>query len=108
MSLVGPAARRPDDAADLEWEIPFFDRRELAKPGITGWAQVRCETDAGATPVQSGALAVCHDLYYLKHRSTPLDLVILLQASFTGSRDLVPVSVADQAADDARHSLAGA
>jgi hypothetical protein len=44
------------------------------KPGITGWAQVRCGyagSDVGS------AWKLCHDLYYLKHRSLGLDLVIL-------------------------------
>ena len=41
MSLVGPRAERPGLVADLEWELPFYDRRELVKPGLTGWAQLR-------------------------------------------------------------------
>jgi lipopolysaccharide/colanic/teichoic acid biosynthesis glycosyltransferase len=44
------------------------------KPGLTGWAQVRCGyagSDIGS------AWKVCHDLYYLKHRSLALNLIIL-------------------------------
>ena len=77
MSLVGPRAERPGLVAELEWEIPFYDRRELVKPGLTGWAQLRSASRAGG----DSSWALCHDLYYLKHRSTALDAMILLQTA---------------------------
>ena len=79
MSLVGPRAERPGLVADLEWELPFYDRRELVKPGLTGWAQLRSASRAGG----DSSWALCHDLYYLKHRSTALDAMILLQTAAT-------------------------
>ena len=46
--------------------FPHYERRHLVKPGITGWAQVRC----GYAGTKDGsAWKVCRDLYYLKHRS---------------------------------------
>ncbi len=80
MTLVGPRPEVPDMVADLEWMIPFYDRRELVKPGITGWAQVRCGyAGSGA----GTAWKLCHDLYYLKHRSLGLDLMIIFETLAT-------------------------
>jgi exopolysaccharide biosynthesis polyprenyl glycosylphosphotransferase len=76
MSLVGPRPEQPEFVARLEEAIPFYQRRHLLKPGLTGWAQVRCGyagSDAGS------AWKVSHDLYYLKHRSTVFDLAILAE-----------------------------
>jgi exopolysaccharide biosynthesis polyprenyl glycosylphosphotransferase len=74
MSVVGPRPEQPSFVDRLESVVPFYQRRHLMKPGLTGWAQVRCGyagSDIGS------AWKVCHDLYYLKHRSLALNLVIL-------------------------------
>ncbi|MEJ7785241.1 MAG: exopolysaccharide biosynthesis polyprenyl glycosylphosphotransferase [Solirubrobacteraceae bacterium] len=74
MSLVGPRPEQPDFVDRLEEVLPFYQRRHLMKPGITGWAQVRCGyagSDIGS------AWKLSHDLYYLKHRSIAFDLAIL-------------------------------
>ncbi|HEV3000402.1 MAG TPA: exopolysaccharide biosynthesis polyprenyl glycosylphosphotransferase [Solirubrobacteraceae bacterium] len=74
MSVVGPRPEQPAFVDRLERVVPFYQRRHLMKPGLTGWAQVRCGyagSDIGS------AWKVCHDLYYLKHRSVALNLVIL-------------------------------
>jgi exopolysaccharide biosynthesis polyprenyl glycosylphosphotransferase len=76
MSLVGPRPEQPAFVARLEDAIPFYQRRHLVKPGLTGWAQIRCGyagSDAGS------AWKLSHDLYYLKHRSTLFDLAILAE-----------------------------
>jgi exopolysaccharide biosynthesis polyprenyl glycosylphosphotransferase len=84
MSLVGPRPERPEMVAELELEVPFYDRRELIQPGITGWAQVRC---GYAVSDEDPAWTLCYDLYYLKHRSTGLDLAIMLEALLAAARD---------------------
>ena len=69
MSVVGPRPEQPAFVDRLEQVVPFYQRRHLMKPGLTGWAQVRCGyagSDIGS------AWKVCHDLYYLKHRSIAL------------------------------------
>jgi exopolysaccharide biosynthesis polyprenyl glycosylphosphotransferase len=74
MSLVGPRPEQPEFVARLEEVLPFYQRRHLLKPGLTGWAQVRCGyagSDVGS------AWKLSHDLYYLKHRSMAFDLAIL-------------------------------
>jgi exopolysaccharide biosynthesis polyprenyl glycosylphosphotransferase len=73
MSIVGPRPERPEFLKLLAKEVPFWERRHLVKPGITGWAQVRC----GYTDDSLGAAdKLSHDLYYLKHRSLLLDVAI--------------------------------
>ncbi|MGH2967853.1 MAG: sugar transferase, partial [Solirubrobacteraceae bacterium] len=74
MSLVGPRPEQPHFVAELERTLPFYSRRHAIKPGITGWAQVHC----GYAGSEAGSLwKLCHDLYYLKHRSTRLDFRIM-------------------------------
>lgn len=76
MSLVGPRPEQPEFVDRLEEVLPFYQRRHLMKPGITGWAQVRCGyagSDIGS------AWKLSHDLYYLKHRSIAFDLAILAE-----------------------------
>jgi exopolysaccharide biosynthesis polyprenyl glycosylphosphotransferase len=76
MTLVGPRPERPGFVEDLAASVPYYDRRHLVKPGITGWAQVRCGyagSDLGS------AWKVCHDLYFLKHRSLLFEVLIVLE-----------------------------
>jgi exopolysaccharide biosynthesis polyprenyl glycosylphosphotransferase len=80
MSLVGPRPEQPEFVDRLERMLPFYQRRHLLRPGITGWAQIRCGyagSDIGS------AWKLCHDLYYAKHRSTALDLLILCETFAT-------------------------
>jgi lipopolysaccharide/colanic/teichoic acid biosynthesis glycosyltransferase len=76
MSLVGPRPDAPEWVAELEAEIPFYGRRWFIRPGLTGWAQIR---QAAAIDETDSAWKLSHDLFYLKHRSTALDAMILLQ-----------------------------
>jgi lipopolysaccharide/colanic/teichoic acid biosynthesis glycosyltransferase len=80
MSLVGPRPEQPEFVERLERALPFYQRRHLMRPGITGWAQIRCGyagSDIGS------AWKLCHDLYYAKHRSLGLDLLILFETLST-------------------------
>jgi lipopolysaccharide/colanic/teichoic acid biosynthesis glycosyltransferase len=76
MSLVGPRPERPEFVAELARTVPFYSERHFVKPGITGWAQVRYGYGAS----EKDALAKLeYDLYYVKHHSLALDLMVLLQ-----------------------------
>jgi exopolysaccharide biosynthesis polyprenyl glycosylphosphotransferase len=76
ISLVGPRPEPPELVQELSGLVPYYERRALVKPGLTGWAQVRC----GYAGSRYGtAWKMCHDLYYIKHRSARLDLLILVQ-----------------------------
>jgi lipopolysaccharide/colanic/teichoic acid biosynthesis glycosyltransferase len=76
MSWVGP---RPE-AATLEQgyvrEIEHFALRGIVRPGVTGWAQIN-QGYAHAPDEMRSKLE--YDLYYLKHCSLWLDLVIVLR-----------------------------
>jgi lipopolysaccharide/colanic/teichoic acid biosynthesis glycosyltransferase len=76
MSLVGPRPEQRHLVDQLEREMPFYSSRHLVRPGIAGWAQLRCGyagSDVGS------AWKLCHDLYYLKHRSLAFDMAILCE-----------------------------
>ncbi|MFT4049529.1 MAG: sugar transferase [Solirubrobacterales bacterium] len=70
ISLVGPRAITPQELADLEREIPFYGRRNMLRPGLTGWAQLHGPADP-ETEFSS-------DLFYLKHQSLMLYVYVLL------------------------------
>lgn len=76
MSLVGPRPERPELVAELEKAIPFYRARLLAKPGITGWAQINYGKGAS---MEGSADKLEYDLYYIKHRSLLMDLWIILR-----------------------------
>ncbi|MCF8034415.1 MAG: TIGR03013 family PEP-CTERM/XrtA system glycosyltransferase [Desulfarculaceae bacterium] len=76
MSFVGPRPERPHFVEQLTAELPFYNERHKVKPGITGWAQV-CYP-YGST-VAAALEKLNYDLYYIKHTSLSLDLLIILQ-----------------------------
>lgn len=80
MSLIGPRPEQPALAERYTREVPAFAFRELVRPGITGWAQVRAAyaADLAETRVKLG-----YDLFYLKHFSFGLDVQILARTVWT-------------------------
>jgi lipopolysaccharide/colanic/teichoic acid biosynthesis glycosyltransferase len=68
MSLVGP---RPLPTAYLPRYSERQARRHEVRPGITGWAQVNGRNTAGWPE------RLEMDVWYVEHRSLPLDLKIL-------------------------------
>jgi len=75
MSFVGPRPERPEFVSELEQQIPQYHRRHLVKPGITGWAQVKYEY---AASVEGAREKLRFDLFYIRHFSPFLDIVIIL------------------------------
>lgn len=74
MSFFGPRPERPEFCRILAREIPLFSMRTVIRPGISGWAQV-C---AGyAASIEESRTKLEYDLYYIKHVSPRLDMVIL-------------------------------
>ncbi|MDO8542545.1 MAG: exopolysaccharide biosynthesis polyprenyl glycosylphosphotransferase [Opitutaceae bacterium] len=73
MSLVGPRPERPFHVDRLADEIPHYIPRHLAKPGMSGWAQVN-----GLRGDTSIAQRIQHDIYYIENWSLWLDVQILL------------------------------
>ncbi len=76
MSLVGPRPERPEFVEHLTREIPFYRERLLIKPGLTGWAQINYHYGAS---VEDARKKLQLDLYYVKHMSPELDLVIMFR-----------------------------
>ncbi len=76
MSLVGPRAERPELVNTLQEQIPFYRARLFVKPGITGWAQVNY---GYASNIEQTITKLEYDLYYIKHRSLVLDLMIIFR-----------------------------
>jgi exopolysaccharide biosynthesis polyprenyl glycosylphosphotransferase len=76
MSIVGPRPERPEFYAMLAKQVPFWTRRHVVKPGITGWAQI----NAGyADDAVTTSEKLSYDLWYLRHRSFLTDLVICVR-----------------------------
>ena len=76
MSLVGPRAERPELVAEYQKQVPFYRARLLVKPGLTGWAQINYGYVASVTET---AVKIEYDLYYIKHRTLPMDFQIILR-----------------------------
>ncbi len=76
MSLIGPRPERPELEQELEASIRHYRKRHWMRPGLSGWAQV-CSPYAAS--IEDSELKLSYDLYYLKHFSTWLDLLILFR-----------------------------
>jgi exopolysaccharide biosynthesis polyprenyl glycosylphosphotransferase len=82
LSFVGP---RPDVAglyARLSEEIPHYTVRNVIKPGLTGWAQIKQQYGDGQVSPQSvmdTKIRLAYDVYYVKNRSILLDVQIALR-----------------------------
>jgi exopolysaccharide biosynthesis polyprenyl glycosylphosphotransferase len=76
MSIVGPRAERAEWVEHFQREIPFYRARLLVKPGISGWSQINY---GYAETVEDTTIKLEYDLYYIKHRSIIMDIMIILR-----------------------------
>ncbi|MGP9801160.1 TIGR03013 family XrtA/PEP-CTERM system glycosyltransferase [Rheinheimera sp. NSM] len=76
MGFVGPRPERPEFVHQLVKDIPYYNQRHNVKPGLTGWAQLKYPYGSTAEDAQE---KLKFDLYYIKHRSLFLDLMILIR-----------------------------
>jgi len=76
MSVVGPRPERPEFLELLAATIPFWTRRHLLKPGITGWAQIN---SGYASDCDTTERKLAYDLWYLRHRSLVVDFLICVR-----------------------------
>jgi lipopolysaccharide/colanic/teichoic acid biosynthesis glycosyltransferase len=72
MSVVGPRPERPEFAREFAKAVPYYEQRQLLKPGLTGLAQLAGRYDLPAHE------KLRYDLLYAKRYSLLLDLRILL------------------------------
>ncbi len=73
MSLVGPRPEREFHANRLAREIPNYNTRHIAKPGMSGWAQVNGHRGEGDLVTR-----VKYDLYYIENWSVWFDIQIIV------------------------------
>ncbi len=78
MSIIGPRPERAHFVALLTEQIPFYRTRLAVKPGVTGWAQVRYRYGSS---VEDALVKLQYDLYYIRHQSLWLDVVIILRTA---------------------------
>lgn len=76
MTLIGPRPERPEFVENLKKDIPYYSLRHMIKPGVTGWAQINYPYGAS---VQDAKNKLEYDLYYMKHLSPGLDMIILVR-----------------------------
>jgi len=75
MSLIGPRPEREYwIKKDFEPQIPFYNKRHLVRPGITGWAQVMYPYGEN---IEDAKQKLMYDLYYIKYHSLWLDIKII-------------------------------
>ncbi|MCS3632478.1 lipopolysaccharide/colanic/teichoic acid biosynthesis glycosyltransferase [Salinibacter ruber] len=72
MSLIGPRPKPLNFSPELFEKETLLEYRHYVRPGITGWAQV-----THGFAVDEARRELEHDLYYVKHRSAALDLLII-------------------------------
>ena len=76
MNIVGPRPERPSIFARLCEDIAEYPLRQLARPGITGWAQINQSYDSCVDDVRR---KVRYDLEYLERRGVVEDLRIMVK-----------------------------
>jgi lipopolysaccharide/colanic/teichoic acid biosynthesis glycosyltransferase len=74
MSLIGPRPEQLQYVEQLRSEIDFYNTRLTVRPGLTGWAQVN---SGYGSSVDDARVKLSYDLYYVKHQSLSLDLIIM-------------------------------
>ncbi|HRY31017.1 MAG TPA: sugar transferase [Candidatus Paceibacterota bacterium] len=80
MSLVGPRPEKIELTKLYKEQIPFYDIRNIIKPGLSGWAQLKQENHPHhAADLPATREKLSYDLYYIKNRSFLLDFKVALQ-----------------------------
>lgn len=80
MSLIGPRPEWTPLYETILRDLPDYAYRQLVRPGISGWAQVR---SGYAAELAETRVKLSFDLYYVKHCSLALDLQILARTVWT-------------------------
>ena len=65
---------QPHYVEELREQIDFYNTRLTVRPGLTGWAQVSYGYGSG---IDGARRKLAYDLYYVKHQSVSLDLLIV-------------------------------
>jgi len=76
MNVVGPRPEQPAIFARLRGRIRRYSRRQVVRPGITGWAQVNLAYDQSE---EDARRKLQLDLEYIGRQSTSEDLRIMMK-----------------------------
>ncbi len=76
MNLIGPRPQMRELLRKFEKAIPYYSRRHLVRPGITGWAQIN---HSALRSTEDAIEGLQYDLYYVKHRTFSFDMYILFR-----------------------------
>lgn len=79
MSWIGPRPASLAVAAAAEQSEPRYVSRLLVRPGLSGWAQVN---SGYANTTAEEIEKLTFDLYYIKHLSLDLDVIILFRTAW--------------------------
>lgn len=82
MSLIGPRNDIKGLGERLASEIPYYNIRNLVKPGVTGWAQTHQHymgDNISPQSLEESKERLSYDLYYVKNRSFLLDIEVALR-----------------------------
>ena len=82
MSLIGPRNDIVGLASRLAEVLPYYNIRNFAKPGVTGWAQTHQHymgNEISPQSIEDTRVRLAYDLYYVKNRSLMLDISIALR-----------------------------
>jgi exopolysaccharide biosynthesis polyprenyl glycosylphosphotransferase len=80
LSFVGPRPERPEFTELLSRDIPYYEVRNLVRPGLTGWAQINYRYTSS---VEDTFKKLEYDIFYIKNRSVIMDLIIMLKTAKT-------------------------
>ncbi len=80
MSIVGPRPERDMVVKKYISEIPYYNRRHLVRPGITGWWQVNYGPYIESVEEIKNRLK--DDFYYIENMSLKLDLEIIIRTVY--------------------------
>lgn len=78
MDFIGPRPFIPELEEQCARQIPFYEQRWNVRPGITGWAQVH---NGYCATLEDNVEKLGYDLFYIKHMSVGLDLLILFRTT---------------------------
>lgn len=81
MSLIGPRPHMINDDLKYKKEVAYYDFRCKVKPGITGLAQV-LGFGGPINDIQKIKDRVHLDIFYIRHWSLKLDMIVLFRTFF--------------------------
>ena len=77
MSVVGPRPEQPKFVDEFAKALPYYNRRHLVRPGITGWWQVKYKPHT--LSIEEIKNRTKDDFYYIENISLRLDFEILVR-----------------------------